>query len=90
MYMTYTDFTHPLSTWVSDQVYWNVPSWQASNPPGLVPNVMVVLGLGMGVRADDADTDFKSIASGGLGSGDKRHIPGLGQRLSGILHTTRP
>jgi hypothetical protein len=60
MMLTYLDETHPLADWIGD-AQWAVGSWQASAwLAGVIPNISVPMTL----QGDNADADFKAIASG--------------------------
>jgi hypothetical protein len=72
MMLTYQDETHPLSQWVAD-AQWDVASWQAS--PWLA-GVTPIISMPMSLQGDNADADFKAIASGAWD-----------QTLTGILNS---
>ena len=60
MYQTYLDDTHPISEWLSDTA-WDIASWRASPwLAGLIP----IISMPMTISGDNADADFKAIASG--------------------------
>jgi hypothetical protein len=59
MMLTYLDGNHPLSQWVGDS-QWDIASWKA----GPWANTTVNLSMPMTFTGDNADTDFKAIASG--------------------------
>lgn len=72
MMLTYLDETHPLSAWVGD-AQWAVASWQASPwLTGVIPNISVPMTL----QGNNADADFRAIASGAWDSA-----------LTGVLQT---
>jgi Ca-dependent carbohydrate-binding module xylan-binding/Glycosyl hydrolase family 26 len=62
MMLTYIDYTHPLSGWVTNDTEWEINSF--ARGPWLPGEITPIIGIPMALQGDNADTDFKDIASG--------------------------
>jgi hypothetical protein len=62
MMLTYVDYTHPLSGWVTNDTEWEINSF--ARGPWLPGEITPIIGIPMALQGDNADTDFKDIASG--------------------------
>jgi beta-mannanase len=54
------DYTQPISSWVSSTENYDIQSWKQSGLTNVIPE----FGIPMTLQGDNADTDFKAIASG--------------------------